>query len=125
MGVMTKHRITATAAVGLIVTGCAASVERPVDELAAAQAAIDQAEASQAQRFAPDRLVEAREKIQRARAMSNRGDHEVAARLAEQAQVDAEVAAASAEAAESRQAAAEVSESLRTLEREINRQSND
>lgn len=108
----------------LLLAGCAGSIERPVNQFAKAQAAIEQAEDAETQQHAPDRLATAREKLVRARTLSERGKHEEAQRLAEQAEADARVALAYAKAETSEATAAELAESLQTLERELARSSN-
>lgn len=105
----------------ILLAGCAGSVDRPIAQFASAEAAIEQADDSNAQKHAADRLAAAREKLASARTLSERGDHKEAQRLAHEAEIDARVAIAHANAADSEATAAELAESLRTLEQELAR----
>ena len=98
-----------------------ASTPAPREELAVARAAVDQAQASGASELAPLDLTAARQKLERANAALQAGDHLIARRLAEQAQADAQLAAARADAEKSRRAVAEVEASIRALRDELSR----
>jgi hypothetical protein len=101
--------------------GCAGTAERPVEQLARAEANITQAEQSGAREHSPLELDLARQKLNQAQSAAEDNDNEEARRLAEQAAVDAELAAAQARAAEAERAAAALAESLATLRREAAR----
>ena len=102
---------------------CATTGERPTEELATARASIELAEQNDAQKHSTKSIAAARDKLARAEALSTAGDDEQARRLAIEADVDARLAAAEALLAKNETAAAELREGLRTLEREIERDS--
>lgn len=117
-------------AVGLLLAlallaGCAGTSSRPIEALAAAQASVELAEQNDAQEHSTAELTRARQKLQTARQLADEGEHERARRLAREASVDARVAAAKAEKEKNVEAAAEVQESLRTLEQELARADRD
>ncbi|HEY8518618.1 MAG TPA: DUF4398 domain-containing protein [Gammaproteobacteria bacterium] len=104
-----------------MVTGCAGNRELPSPGFTQAQASIDQAEQANAQRYASQELNMAREKLDQAREAQEDGDEELAARLAMRAQLDAELAAATASNEEMQMAAAELRQTIETLRGEISR----
>lgn len=110
--------------VAALAAGCAG--DRPVarEQLAAGQSQVEAAIAATA--AAPDlsvaEMATARDKLDKARAAQRARDWESAARLAEQAAIDAEVARAKIGADKSRKAASEIDASLATLREELNRQ---
>ena len=121
---MTKSRVFEAGGLLIVLTmaACSGGPERPVAEIASAEATIERAEQSGARQFSSADLDMAREKLAEARAASDRGDHAVARRLAEQAEVDAEYAAAAAETERSRDAVKALRSSIQTLRDEIQRQ---
>lgn len=106
----------------LTMAACAGGPERPDAAFAAAETTIERAEQSGARRYSAVDLDKARDKLAQARAASDRGEHAVALRLAEQAEVDAEYAAAAAETERSREAAQALRDTIRTLQDELARQ---
>lgn len=100
---------------------CASSPERPFQELARAEASIEQAERYNAREFGAAELDAAREKFARARSAADDGDNLVAARLAREAAVDAELATAITRNRQSEQAVEELNRSIETLRQEIAR----
>jgi len=111
------------AVVGLsaLVIGCA-TTPMPVDRIALAHAEIQRAERAGADELAPVPLQAAREKLAAAEASPHSADGALAARrLADEAEVDARVAEASAQAAQSERAAAELDKSLDALRTETSR----
>jgi hypothetical protein len=84
-------------AIALLLAGCANSAP-PRAELGAAGAAIDTAERSGAAERAPNELNSARMKYQGANAALRDADYDRAARLAREADIDAQLATAKAEA---------------------------
>lgn len=102
-----------------IAAGCSSSPERPVQQLAVAEASVEQARRSDAPRYANAHLIKARDKLEDARDAADRGDSERAEQLAHEAEVDAEYAAAAAQSAKLEEAVAAVRESLNTLRREL------
>lgn len=95
-----------------------ASAPMPVDKLAVAQSSINRAEQAQAAQFAQVELNSARNKFAAAQAAANSKDGEVAARLADQAEVDAQLAEATARAKQQQQLVTEMEASLRDLRNE-------
>lgn len=106
------------AAVALLVLGACASGEPPRAELGAADAAIQAAQRSGAGERAPVELNNARTKYQNANAAMRDEDYDRAARLAREAEIDAQLAAAKAQAETSREAARQVRQDTTTLQRE-------
>lgn len=100
---------------------CASGPERPVAELARAEASIEQAEQVDAQQFGAVELESAREKLAKARAAADSDENIAAARYAREAAVDAELASAITRNRKSELAVEEVDRSIETLESEIQR----
>jgi hypothetical protein len=118
----TPAPLAAASALVLVLAACAS--KPPVaPALAAATASAEAARAGGAAEFAPAALDAARTKLDRARALEREGKPEQALRLAEEADLDAQYARATAGAERSRRAVAEVETSLRTLREEIQRSS--
>src|SRR5262245_54102020 len=90
-------RRTSMVAAGLLLAACAVR-EPPPAELGAAGRAIDTAERSGAAERAPAELDSARMKYQGANAALRGAEYDRAARLAREAEIDAQLATAKAEA---------------------------
>ncbi|HYD66371.1 DUF4398 domain-containing protein [Azospirillum sp.] len=99
---------TAAALLSLGLVACASDVPPPTAQLGAASQAILNAERAGAPQFAPGELQMARNKLAAADAAMRRDDRTEARRLAEQAQMDADLAAVHAQNAAAQQAAAAV-----------------
>ena len=99
----------------LLLGACASPPPRPTEQLAAADMAVEQAEASLAPTFAPDQLEQAREKRNRAEEAAENDNSIRARRLAEQAVVDARLAEATADAAMAEQNLDEMEASVAAL----------
>ena len=104
----------------LALAGCASSGDMPREEMAVARAAVERA-AGPAGADAPVEVSQAREKLERATAAVARKDYDVARRLAEQAEVDANLAEAKSHSVRSDRALVEVREGIRQLRAEIAR----
>lgn len=104
-----------------LLAGCA-SAPPPVAQLALASAAVAHAAAAGAAEFAPTELMAAQEKLRRANLAVGRDDGNTALTLAEQAQIDAQVAEARTENAKAQKAIAALRESERALREEMARQ---
>src|SRR4051812_34874763 len=89
---MCSSSLTAAAA-GLIMVACA-STPPPTQQITAAESAISHAEQAQVADFASPELSEAREKLAAARTAVSKDEMTHAARFAEQAQLNADLAAA-------------------------------
>lgn len=103
-----------------VVAGCA-NRSAPVEQIAVAKAAVNEATTTGAAELAPVEFRSSMEKMNAAeRAMDDR-DYDRARRLAEQAEVDARLASARARSAKAQKAAEAVQENLRVLRQEIER----
>ncbi|CAL1240489.1 DUF4398 domain-containing protein [Candidatus Methylocalor cossyra] len=86
-----------------LLAGCAGNP--PIDTIAGADAALNQALAAEASQFAPTELQHALDEMNRAKQALKEEDYTKARRLAEAAQVDAQVAEAKARAEQAAQTA--------------------
>jgi hypothetical protein len=109
------------AALALALGACASRPPMPTDQLALAEQAIRDAERAGAVELAPVEMRNAREKLGAAQRAAGEREVETTTRLAEQAQVDAQLAEATARAAKSARAVEELEDSLRALQRETQR----
>jgi len=100
-----------------------ASTPMPTDKLALAKSSVDRAEQAQAAQFASVELTTARNKLAAAQTAADKRDAELAARMADQAQVDAQLAEATARAKQQDQLATEMDKSLSDLRAESLRNS--
>jgi hypothetical protein len=89
-----QRSIILSLAVAAALVGCASEPERPTAELTRARTLIDQAEKGNAQQFAAGELEQARGKLAQAERASKDGRAAESERLAMQAGLDAEYAAA-------------------------------
>ena len=115
---MTYKGLIGVTGAALILAACAAAPARPEAEFSRAQTLIQTAEQQGAQELAGAELESARRKLDQAGIVADKGDGEQATRLAQQAAVDAELAAAKAAAAKARKAADELDRSIETLRSE-------
>jgi len=97
-------------ALGAGLSACAS--ERPTAELDAARQAINAAERSGAVEYAPVDLNNARVKLDRAQGAANQSENRTARRLAEEAQIDAEVAGAKAQTVSAQRALQQIREGM-------------
>lgn len=116
--IMRSIGVTAVAAV--LVAGCA-SIPAPTEQIAVSKAAVDSATSAGGNEFAPVQLQSALEKLNAAERAMAKEENLKARQLAEQAQVDAQLAAATARAAKAQKAASELREGNRVLHQEIDR----
>jgi len=116
------HRINRVGAAVIVLAamaafaGCA-STPPPNDKIAVAQASLSRAEQNGAPEYAPVQLSTARDKL--ARAQSAQADHKYlpASELAEQANIDAQLAEATADEQKSEKAGAQFDASMQALRR--------
>jgi hypothetical protein len=101
-------------AVAFGIVACA-SAPMPVDKLAVAKTSVERAEQAQAAQFAQVELNTARNKLAAAQSAADKRDADVAARLADQADVDAQLAEATARAKQQQQLVTEMDAGLRDL----------
>ena len=104
----------------LTASGCASTGDLPREQMAVARAAVDRA-SGPAGADAPIEVADARNKLERATAAVARKDYDEARRLAEQAEVDANLAEAKSHSLRSGRALQEVREGIRQLREEIAR----
>ncbi len=102
--------------------GCATNAPAPTVAMTRAETSIEQADQAGARRFDPGTLDSAKDKLTRAKAAAAKGDSRSANRLAEESELDAELAAARGRSASAKAAAAEVSAALDALRVEATRQ---
>jgi hypothetical protein len=115
-------RGAAIAAAVLAVVGCA-STPIPNEKIAVAKASVQRAEQSGAPEFAPVELAAAKDKLNRAEKAASDREAQPATMLAEQAEVDAQLAEATATKQKSHKAAMEFDASMQTLRQESMRNS--
>ena len=120
-------RTAVIASLATFAVGCASTAPKPFAALAKAEASIEQAKRADARRFDPANLDQAKQKLTAARADAQKRDSKSldrSRRLAEQAELDAELASANATAAAADVAAKEVNASIDALRSETNRETN-
>jgi septal ring factor EnvC (AmiA/AmiB activator) len=100
-----------------------ASTPMPVEKLAVAKTSIERAEQAQAAQYAQVELTSARNKLAAAQSAADKRDAQVAARLADQADADAQLAESTARAKQQEQLVNEMEASLRDLRNETLRRS--
>ena len=96
---------------------------RSLTKIAVAKASLQRAEGSGAPEFAPVELASARDKLARAEKANADRNLQPATLLAEQANIDAELAEANAQQQRSHKAAMEFDTSMQTLRQESTRSS--
>lgn len=104
-----------------LLIGACASTPPPTEQVAVSRAAIAHAVGAGGVELAPVEMTLARQKLDRANAAMATQDYPLALTLAQQAQVDAQLAEAKAHAAKARKAAEELQESSRVLREEMAR----
>jgi outer membrane PBP1 activator LpoA protein len=120
------HLPALVAAIGaaILLNACASAPE-PTAQLQAAQQAISDAERAEANRHAANDLSDARNKLTAANAAVETKDMEQAARLADQARVDAELASARTAAVKAQAVNEEMRRGSEALQQEIQRNTGD
>jgi len=113
------------AAIAATLVVLAACSSNPVanEKIAVAKASVQRAEASGAPEYAPVELATARDELAHAEKKSADGNLQPATMLAEKANIDAELAEATAQQQRSHKAAMEFDTSMRTLQQETTRSS--
>lgn len=104
----------------LVLVGCA-STPAPIAKMAVAEAALKHASTTNTTENAPGELQIATAKLARARAAMDNEEYILAGQLAEQVEVDAQVAVLHAQSTRARKAAQESQDAARVLREEINR----
>jgi hypothetical protein len=106
----------------VVVAGCA-SVPAPTEQIAVSKAAVANAVGAGGPEFAPAEMRTAQDKLDRANEAMAAKDYERARWLAEESQVDAQLAVTKARSAKAQKAAYAVQEDSRVLREELNRKS--
>ena len=112
---------TAVLAATVLTFGACATTPVPTEQLAVTTAAVAHAVSAGGQELAPTEMGAARDKLVRAHLAVAAKDNGQALRLAQQAQVDAQLAESKAEALKARKAQAELLEAARVLREEMGR----
>jgi hypothetical protein len=105
------------AAIALCAVGCV-TTPVPNEKIAVAKSSVQRAEQSGAPELAPVEMAAARDKLARAEKAAADHDAQPATQLAEQANVDAQLAEATAQEQRSRKAATEFDANLQALRQE-------
>lgn len=106
----------------VVLSGCA-SVAPPKEQIAVSKVAVTNATREGGTEFAPVEMRTAQDKLNNAIQAMAAEDYKKAQLLAEQAQVDAQLATAKARSAKAQKAATTVEEDIRVLRKEIERKS--
>ncbi len=115
-------KLCAVAMLVLTVSACS-STKKPKTEMALSNSALQNAEVAGAGNLAPLELRSAKEKQALADSAYSRDKFTTAKQLAEQAAVDAELAKVKSEAEKSRRAVQEVEDSIKLIQTEMQRAS--
>jgi hypothetical protein len=109
---------TGAAIIALVTAAGCATTPIPNEKIAVAKASLQHAEQSGAPELAPVEMAQARDKLGRAEKAAADHDAQPATELAEQANVDAQLAEATAQEKKSHKAAAEFDASMQALRQE-------
>ena len=103
--------------IALTLAGCAG--DPPVAKLSIAEQALNQADMNEGDKFGPLEMRIAREKYDAAKEAMNAEEYEEAARLADEAAVDAQLAYATARSQRTNKELADLQDSISSLRREL------
>lgn len=109
-------------ATATLMAGCA-STPAPLEQMAISRAAVSNASNTENNELAPLQLKSAKEKMEAAERAMVAKDYVLARQLAEEAQVDAQLAGAMARSAKAKRAADALQEDSSVLRQEIDRKS--
>lgn len=115
-------RIGLVLGISALITACASPGTKPESEMASAQSAVEQAEASGAGEYSPLMLNRARNKVADARQQIEKESYQDATALLEEAALDARLAGARAETAKAREAVEAINTSIRDLREQLKQQ---
>jgi len=113
------HSIRVIAVSAIFIAGCASIP--PTEQMAVSKVAVSNATSAGGNEFAPLPLKSAMDKMDAAERAMTAKDYVLARQLAEQAQVDAQLAAATARSVKAQKAASALQEDNRVLHQEIER----
>jgi hypothetical protein len=112
--------LAAIAGLGIAAGGCSSVPNEEVEEqFTKTETSMTQAEQTGAQQRALTELQQAKDKLAEAKAAYEEGDEEEALRLAEEAQVDAQYAAARSQAVQDQEAAANVQRGIDAVRQDV------
>lgn len=114
------YRVGLAAAAVMLMSGCA-STSAPTEQMAVSRTAVSNATSAGGNQYAPLQYRSALQKMEAAERAMAAEDHELALRLAEQAEVDAKLSAEMARSAKAQKAADALQEDIRVLRMEIDR----
>ncbi len=118
----TRNTLSTALALGsVLLLGACASTPPPTEQMAVAEAALLRANTTGTSENAVVELQTASAKLSSARAAMTAKDYPLARQLAEQAQLDAQVAELHAQSTRSRKAAQDSQDAARVLSEELNR----
>jgi hypothetical protein len=118
---MTTKFLILTLALGGL-AACASTPPPPTEAMTRAETSVEQADRAGARRYDPGTLDSSKDKMAASRIAAEKGDKPAAKQYAEQAELDADLAAATARSADAKKAADEVKAGTETLRAEIARQ---
>jgi NADH:ubiquinone oxidoreductase subunit D len=104
-----------------VLVGCGKEIPPPDEQMTLAGAAVAKAESAEAYRHAPVEFSSARAKLNEAQKLVEKEEYVEARRLAEEAEVDANLAFIKSRSATAQEAVAELQKTLRTLQEEMQR----
>lgn len=113
-------------ATAMFMTACTSTptIPAPTEQMAVSRATVNAASSAGASEFAPVQLKSAMDKMDTAERAMGAKNYDLARKMAEQAQVDAQLATAAARAAKEQKAADALQESDRVLQKELERSTN-
>ncbi|MDD2915221.1 MAG: DUF4398 domain-containing protein [Gallionella sp.] len=118
------HKVGVVVAAAIFMAGCAStspSMPAPTEQMAVSRAALNNASSTGGNEFAPIQYRSAMEKMEAAERAMGEKNYARARLLAEEAQVDADLAVSAARSAKAQKAADAVQEDNRVLRKEIDR----
>lgn len=118
----TMYRIGMSVSAVMLIAGCAGT-PAPTEQMAVSRAAVNNALSTGGNQFAPVQTKSALDKMTAAEQAMASKDYALALRLAEQAEVDAKLAAEMVRSTKAQKAADALQEDIRVLREEIERQS--
>lgn len=115
----------AAVAAAILMSGCASTpaIPAPTAQMALSRAAISSASSAGGSEYAPVQLKSAMDKMDIAERAMGTQNYSLARQMAEEAQVDAQLAAAAARAGKAQKAADALQQSDRVLKKELDRSS--
>lgn len=115
-----KRSIGITLAGAIFISGCA-TIPAPTEQMAVSKVAVSNASSAGGNEYAPLQLKAAMEKMDAAERAMAEENYLIARQLAEQAQVDAQLAAATARSVKAQKAVEALQEDNRVLRQELDR----